>query len=154
VKIVALVVDLMDRSRLSSAVGDIAFARDVAGCAGADVVVIDLARDAAAVASVRAAAPDARVVAFGPHVDTDVLDGVSPVERVSVTPPTLSVVVAWIVVVPAVGELIVTVQSPVVPTVVHWFEPTNAPGPAWIEPVQLVPAGAFVKPPDPSFTLM
>jgi DNA-binding NarL/FixJ family response regulator len=74
VKIVALVVDLMDRSRLSNAVGDLTFARDVAGCAGADVVVIDLARDAAAVASVRAAVPDARIVAFGPHVDTDVLE--------------------------------------------------------------------------------
>jgi hypothetical protein len=74
VKIVALVVDLMDRSRLSSAVDDISFARDAAGCAGADVVVIDLARDPAAVASVRAALPTTRIVAFGPHVDTDVLE--------------------------------------------------------------------------------
>ena len=73
-KIVALVVDLMDRSRLSNAVGDLSFARDVAGCAGADVVVIDLARDAAAVAGVRATVPDARIVAFGPHVDSDVLE--------------------------------------------------------------------------------
>jgi hypothetical protein len=73
-KIVALTVDLMDRSRLSSALGDVEFARDAAGCAGADVVVIDLARDAAAVAEVRAAVPAARIVAFGPHVDTELLD--------------------------------------------------------------------------------
>jgi DNA-binding NarL/FixJ family response regulator len=74
VKIVALTVDLMDRSRLSGALDEVEFARDAGGCADADVVIIDLARDAAAVAQVRAAVPGARIVAFGPHVDTELLD--------------------------------------------------------------------------------
>jgi hypothetical protein len=73
-RIVALTTDLMDRSRISSALDGVEFARDAAACAGADVVVIDLARDSAAVADARAVAPSARIVAFGPHVDTDVLD--------------------------------------------------------------------------------
>src|SRR5262249_16273739 len=37
----------------------------------------------------------------------------SPVARVSETPPTLTVVIAWIVVVPAIVEVICTVQEPV-----------------------------------------
>jgi hypothetical protein len=73
VKIVAITSDLMDRSKISSAIDGVEFARDAAACAGADVVVVDLARDAALVAAVRAAAPDARIVAFGPHVDTELL---------------------------------------------------------------------------------
>ena len=72
-RVVALVADLMDRSRLSAAIPDVAFASDAAACAGADVVVIDLARHADAVAAARAAAPGARIVAFGPHVDDDLL---------------------------------------------------------------------------------
>jgi DNA-binding NarL/FixJ family response regulator len=71
--IVALVDDLMDRSRLSG-LGDVSFARDAGGTEGADVVVIDLARHADAVAAVRAASPTARIVAFGPHVDEADLD--------------------------------------------------------------------------------
>jgi hypothetical protein len=73
-RIVAITGDLMDRSRLTAALGDIEFAGDASACSGATVVVIDLARDPAAVTVVRAVAPDARIVAFGPHVDTDVLD--------------------------------------------------------------------------------
>jgi hypothetical protein len=76
-RVVALTTDLMDRSRITAAVDGVQFARDPSGCAGADVVVIDLARGSALVAAVRAAAPDARIVAFGPHVDTDVLDQAS-----------------------------------------------------------------------------
>jgi DNA-binding NarL/FixJ family response regulator len=72
-KIVAITTDLMDRSRISGTLDGIEFARDALACTDADVVVIDLARDAAQVAAVRAAAPDARIVAFGPHVDTEVL---------------------------------------------------------------------------------
>jgi len=72
---VALVNDLMDRSRLSAAVPDVRFVPDTASCVGADVVVIDLARHADAVAAARASAPWARIVAFGPHVDDDVLRG-------------------------------------------------------------------------------
>jgi hypothetical protein len=59
----------MDRSRLSSAVPDLAFARRPEDCEDAAVVVVDLARHGAAVAAVRDAAPGARIVAFGPHVD-------------------------------------------------------------------------------------
>jgi hypothetical protein len=73
-RIVAMTSDLMDRSRLTTALGDVEFTADASACSGAAVVVIDLARNADAVAAVRAAAPDARIVAFGPHVDTDVLD--------------------------------------------------------------------------------
>jgi hypothetical protein len=73
-RIVAVTSDLMDRSRISGAIDGVEFVRDADACAGADVVVVDLTRDAALVAGVRAAAPDARVVAFGPHVDGDLLD--------------------------------------------------------------------------------
>jgi hypothetical protein len=73
-RIVALSADLMDRSRIGAAVGDVEFARDASGCAGADVVVVDLARHGADVAAVRVVAPNARIVAFGPHVDVELLD--------------------------------------------------------------------------------
>ena len=71
---VALVADLMDRSRISAALGEAAlgeveFARDVERAVGADVVIVDLARDPAAVGRVREVAPAVRIVAFGPHVD-------------------------------------------------------------------------------------
>jgi hypothetical protein len=74
VKVVALVPDLMDRSRLSAAVEDVAFAGDPNACAGAEVVVVDLSRFSGdVVAAVRSIAPDARIVAFGPHVDEGLL---------------------------------------------------------------------------------
>jgi DNA-binding NarL/FixJ family response regulator len=72
--VVAMVGDLMDRSRVSGTVPDVQFTTDPAECAGADVVIVDLARHADVVAAVRAAAPAARIVGFGPHVDTDVLE--------------------------------------------------------------------------------
>jgi hypothetical protein len=71
--VVALVADLMDRSRLSAALGDIVFAADPVSCVEADVVIVDLARHGDAVPAVRAAAPVARIVAFGPHVDGELL---------------------------------------------------------------------------------
>jgi hypothetical protein len=73
VRVVALVTDLMDRSRLGAGVPGVAFVRDAAGCADADVVIVDLARTPD-VGPVRAAAPGARIVAFGPHVDDAALD--------------------------------------------------------------------------------
>jgi len=73
VRVVALVDDLMDRSRLTAAVPGTTFARAAEACAGADVVVIDLARHAASVADVRVVAPGTRIVAFGAHVDSDLL---------------------------------------------------------------------------------
>ena len=74
-RVVALVDDLMDRSKLAAAVPQCEFARGPDECAGADVVVVDLARHADAVAAVRAVAPAARLVAFGPHVDDRLLEG-------------------------------------------------------------------------------
>jgi hypothetical protein len=70
-RVCALVSDLMDRSKLSGALGDVAFVRTADTVADADVVVIDLARFGDQVAAVRAAAPAARLVCFGPHVDED-----------------------------------------------------------------------------------
>jgi DNA-binding NarL/FixJ family response regulator len=73
--VVALVGDLMDRSRLGTALPGIVFAREPAECAGAGVVIVDLAGPGRpGVAAVRAAAPGARIVAFGPHVDASGLD--------------------------------------------------------------------------------
>jgi hypothetical protein len=73
VRLVALVDDLMDRSRLTAALPGTAFARDPADVGDADVVVVDLTRHAGQLASLRSAHPQARLVAFGPHVDTETL---------------------------------------------------------------------------------
>jgi hypothetical protein len=73
-RIVAITNDLMDRSRISAALGDVEFTTDPARIEDAEVVVVDLARHADTVAAVRAAAPGARIVAFGPHVDTEAFD--------------------------------------------------------------------------------
>jgi hypothetical protein len=69
--VVALASDLMDRSRMTAAIDGIEFARDVDACTAADVVIVDLARFALAVGELRRALPDARIVAFGPHVDEE-----------------------------------------------------------------------------------
>jgi NhaA family Na+:H+ antiporter len=71
--VVALVDDLMDRARLTSTVPGVEIVRTVAEVASADVVVLDLARHGGALAEVRALAPRAWVVGFGPHVDTHAL---------------------------------------------------------------------------------
>jgi hypothetical protein len=68
-RVCALVVDLMDRARISASLPDAVFVRDAADCAGADVVIIDLARSGQDVSAVREAAPSARIIGFGPHVD-------------------------------------------------------------------------------------
>lgn len=73
--VVAFVTDLMDRSKVQSAVEGVTFARNPAAAADADVVVVDLSRFADAVTEVRAQAPEARIVAFGPHVDDALLAG-------------------------------------------------------------------------------
>ena len=73
-RIVAITSDLMDRSRIAGAVDGVEFARDAAACASADIVLVDLARNAGLVTEIRAVAPRARIVAFGPHVDTEVLE--------------------------------------------------------------------------------
>ncbi len=66
---VALVTDLMDRSRVSAALPATRFVRDAAGCAGAAFVLVDLARFGDQIGEVRRVVPAARIVAFGPHVD-------------------------------------------------------------------------------------
>ncbi len=72
-RVVALVPDLMDRSRLAAAVDGVEFTGGAGGAAGADVVVVDLARHAGSVPELRTVAPSARIVAFGPHVDDETL---------------------------------------------------------------------------------
>lgn len=76
-RVVALVSDLMDRSRIAAAVPAATFAADVASITdaitGTLVVVIDLARHGDAVAAVRQGSPDAFIVAFGSHVDDEQL---------------------------------------------------------------------------------
>jgi hypothetical protein len=73
-RVVAFVADLMDRSRLAGALASVEFATDAEGAAGADVVVVDLARFADRVTAIRSAAPSAHIVAYGPHVDTALLE--------------------------------------------------------------------------------
>lgn len=78
-KIAALVTDLMDRSRISSALTSVEFVRDANAAADAHVVIVDLSRGGKDgtgedVAAVRAAAPAARIVAYGSHVDEAVLE--------------------------------------------------------------------------------
>ncbi|HEX5097157.1 MAG TPA: DNA-binding response regulator [Acidimicrobiia bacterium] len=67
----AVVSDLMDRSRLAAAVPGLRFARTAGECADGDVIVVDLTRGTELVAALRGAAPGARIVAYGPHVDAD-----------------------------------------------------------------------------------
>jgi len=75
--VVALVSDLMDRSRISAAVPGTTFVADVdtgaRAITAAAIVVIDLARHGDALAAVRMGSPDAFIVAFGPHVDDEEL---------------------------------------------------------------------------------
>ena len=68
-RVCALVSDLMDRSRISGAVPGVVFVRDPAACTEADVVIVDLAKSGGEVSALRAAAPGAKLVCFGPHVD-------------------------------------------------------------------------------------
>jgi hypothetical protein len=71
--VVAYMTDLVDRSKVQAAVAEVTFARDPAAAAGAQVVIVDLARFGDAVGPIRTEAPHARIVAFGPHVDDHLL---------------------------------------------------------------------------------
>jgi hypothetical protein len=73
-RVVALVSDLMDRSRIFAALPEVEFVNDAASGEGAAFVVIDLARHADAVADVRRLCPEARIVAYGSHVDEATLE--------------------------------------------------------------------------------
>ena len=72
--IVALVDDLMDRSRVSAALPATRFVRDASDLGPADVVIVDLARHAAAVRAIREQSPVVRIVGFGRHDDRVALD--------------------------------------------------------------------------------
>ena len=63
--ICALTTDLMDRSKLSAALPGVVFTLD----ANADIVIVDLAKGVEQLESVRAKAPSAKIVCYGPHVD-------------------------------------------------------------------------------------
>lgn len=73
VRALAFVPDLMDRSRLSAL--DVEFVRDLAELAdrgaGAELVVVDLARPGTLPAAIRLVAAGVRVVGFAPHVDDE-----------------------------------------------------------------------------------
>ena len=73
-RVVTLVDDLMDRSRITAVASDAVAARSPEAAAGADVVVLDLGRHAGALARVREQAPEAFIVAFGRHDDTAALE--------------------------------------------------------------------------------
>jgi hypothetical protein len=70
-RVVALVGDLMDRSRLTAAIPQLEVVGEPGAVAGAAVIVVDLARHGDAVSELRRFAPTARIVAYGPHVDED-----------------------------------------------------------------------------------
>lgn len=76
--VVAYVPDLMDRSKVSAAAGDVRFvARPEAlatAAAAADLVVVDLGRPGVIDALADVAALGVRVIGFGSHVDREVLD--------------------------------------------------------------------------------
>jgi hypothetical protein len=72
--IIAFVDDLMDRSRVTNALTDVRFTRNPDDARDAAVVLVDLARHAPKVRALRELAPTARIIAFGPHVDTEASD--------------------------------------------------------------------------------
>lgn len=85
-RVCALVSDLMDRSKISAAIDGVTFVRSTDACAGADVVIVDLARFGDEVAALRVAAPAARLVCFGPHVDEASADAARAAGADSVMP--------------------------------------------------------------------
>jgi DNA-binding NarL/FixJ family response regulator len=74
VRVVALVGDLLDRSKIAAAIPEAAFATAADASAGADVVVIDVKAHPDAVAVARELAPNARIVAYGRHDDPAALE--------------------------------------------------------------------------------
>lgn len=74
-RVVALVDDLMDRSRLGI-LGEVAWATSAVAAATLDpeVVVVDIARYGTQIGALRDLAPTALIVGFGPHVDGPILD--------------------------------------------------------------------------------
>jgi hypothetical protein len=77
VRVVAYAPDLMDRSKLAAAAGEITFVprpAELAGAAaGADLVVVDLGR-AGSIGALADIPAGVRVIGFGSHVDRDTLE--------------------------------------------------------------------------------
>jgi hypothetical protein len=74
VVVCALVTDLMDRSKISSAIEGVQFSLS----ADADVVIVDLSRGVD-ITDVRAQSPNARIVGYGPHVENLAASGADEV---------------------------------------------------------------------------
>jgi DNA-binding NarL/FixJ family response regulator len=74
VRVVVLVADLLDRSKIAVAVPDAQFAATPDDAAGADVVLVDVKAHPDAVAAARKLAPAARIVAYGRHDSPEVLE--------------------------------------------------------------------------------
>ncbi|CAB4997626.1 MAG: hypothetical protein F2877_06965 [Actinobacteria bacterium] len=72
--VVALVRDLMDRSKIQGSITGVKFPSGADGCAGADVVIVDLARNADAIGAIVDAEPNAKILGFGSHVDIESLE--------------------------------------------------------------------------------
>ena len=73
-RVVALVDDLIDQSRITAAAPDTVTTRSAGDVAGADVVVVDLGGHGDSITEVRDLAPEAFVVAFGRHDDGAALE--------------------------------------------------------------------------------
>jgi hypothetical protein len=73
VRVIALVGDLMDRSKIAAALPDTRFATGPDECAEADTVIVDVKAHPGAVAVARQMAPAARIVAYGRHDDPGAL---------------------------------------------------------------------------------
>ena len=71
--VVAFVDDLMDRSRITSAIEGVRYQRTIAVDAVSDfevkIVIVDLLKHAGSVVAIRAHYPAARLIGFAPHVD-------------------------------------------------------------------------------------
>jgi len=73
-RVVALVGDLLDRSKIGAAVPSTGFVGTPDECAGADTVIIDVKAHPDAVAAARKVVPDARIVAYGRHDNPEALE--------------------------------------------------------------------------------
>jgi DNA-binding NarL/FixJ family response regulator len=67
--VVALVGDLMDRSRVTGAIPEAQVVKAASAVTDAEVVIVDIGRHAAAVAELRRRLPHAWIVAYGRHDD-------------------------------------------------------------------------------------
>ncbi|HKH25868.1 MAG TPA: hypothetical protein VKB11_01890 [Acidimicrobiia bacterium] len=76
-RVVALVGDLLDRSKIGAAVPSTGFVGTPDECAGADTVIIDVKAHPDAVAAVRKIAPGARIIAYGRHDNPEALAAAS-----------------------------------------------------------------------------